>query len=469
MDSDAEGLGRARRAYLIAPAGFGKTYLIAETVTRHCDGQQLLLTHTHAGVRAMREKLAAMGCPPARYRVETLSGWALRFTTAYPSLAGLHCPKPASGVDWQQIYIGATALLDSKAIRHVIEVSYAGIFVDEYQDCTKSQHQLVVRLADIVPCRLLGDPLQGIFDFEDEPLDWTVDVGSQFEKLPQLQTPYRWRKKNEPLGAWLTGVRERLQIGEPVDLQQAPSGVYWRAQSPQAQREVCFASARLAGSVAAIHAGNMGGPCQSLARCLRGIYQSMEPIECADLYTWADKIESSTGGKRAAQLIDFAGTCLAGVKGEFKTIRRRLLDPPTKYAAPLRKYLDAVAALESVATSTSLAPVAAALGKIRAIPSTRMFRSELWESLLLSLNEFKAGEYSSLVDAAWVVRDRVRRYGRAAEARTVSRTLLIKGLEYDHAIVLDADKLDTKQLYVALTRGSRSLTVLAAEPIIQPA
>jgi DNA helicase IV len=35
----------------------------------------------------------------------------------------------------------------------------------------------------------------------------------------------------------------------------------------------------------------------------------------------------------------------------------------------------------------------------------------------------------------------------------VSRPTLIKGLEYDHAIVLDAGRHDPTSLYVALTRG----------------
>ena len=56
----------------------------------------------------------------------------------------------------------------------------------------------------------------------------------------------------------------------------------------------------------------------------------------------------------------------------------------------------------------------------------------------------------------------------AATRGTVSRTLLVKGLEYDHAIVLDADKLDTKQLYVALTRGSHRLTILSRQPVLRP-
>lgn len=39
----------------------------------------------------------------------------------------------------------------------------------------------------------------------------------------------------------------------------------------------------------------------------------------------------------------------------------------------------------------------------------------------------------------------------------------MKGLEYDHAVILDADTLDAKDLYVALTRGSKTLTIIGTE------
>jgi DNA helicase-2/ATP-dependent DNA helicase PcrA len=50
----------------------------------------------------------------------------------------------------------------------------------------------------------------------------------------------------------------------------------------------------------------------------------------------------------------------------------------------------------------------------------------------------------------------------------VSRTVLVKGLEFDHALVLDADSMDAQNLYVAMTRGSRSLTVLSKRPVLCP-
>lgn len=79
----------------------------------------------------------------------------------------------------------------------------------------------------------------------------------------------------------------------------------------------------------------------------------------------------------------------------------------------------------------------------------------------------KSKDNISLQKTAWIMRDKGRVWGRTVDRRTVSRTLLIKGLEFDHAIVLNADELDAKELYVALTRGSKSLTVFSSNPIVQ--
>ena len=43
-------------AAIIAPAGHGKTEMISDIV-RYADGKQLLLTHTHAGVDAIKNRL----------------------------------------------------------------------------------------------------------------------------------------------------------------------------------------------------------------------------------------------------------------------------------------------------------------------------------------------------------------------------------------------------------------------------
>jgi DNA helicase-2/ATP-dependent DNA helicase PcrA len=61
-----------------------------------------------------------------------------------------------------------------------------------------------------------------------------------------------------------------------------------------------------------------------------------------------------------------------------------------------------------------------------------------------------------------------RRRGRPVGRRLIGTTLLVKGLEFDHAIILDAASLSRNELYVALTRGAKSLTIVSTTPTLHP-
>jgi hypothetical protein len=79
-------------------------------------------------------------------------------------------------------------------------------------------------------------------------------------------------------------------------------------------------------------------------------------------------------------------------------------------------------------------------------------RAELFENMIESLRRAQIGDSPNIEEVAIMVRNRVLRKGRWLGRFTVSRTLLLKGLQFDHAIVLDAGALDTNYLYVAPTR-----------------
>jgi hypothetical protein len=53
--------------------------------------------------------------------------------------------------------------------------------------------------------------------------------------------------------------------------------------------------------------------------------------------------------------------------------------------------------------------------------------------------------------------------------KLIGTTLLVKGLEFQHAIVLDAASLTRNELYVALTRGSKSLKIISSRKQLCPA
>jgi len=193
MDERAREFASKPRALVVAAAGCGKTELIAKAVAISPSERQLVLTHTHAGVRALRERLKKMGVSPKACRVETIDGFALRYAAAFPRISACTVPEPSEGCDWVSVRESCRRAFDNRHIRHVFTQSYTGFYVDEYQDCTVSQHRLVLQLARLRPCRIVGDPLQAVFGFDcSDPLpDWNKDVTPQFERLADLVEPHR--------------------------------------------------------------------------------------------------------------------------------------------------------------------------------------------------------------------------------------------------------------------------------------
>lgn len=460
-------LSEADRAFVVAAAGCGKTEVIAQAVGLSRSGRQLVLTHTHAGVWALRRRLHKLGVPRKQYDVETIAGWALRYAGSYPQLGGLLTTEPV-GQQWDDVYGAAITLLGVPAIRRVISASYAGVYVDEYQDCPTIQHTLVLALAEILPCRVLGDPMQGIFDFNGQTLvDWDADVQPHFERLPDLVTPWRWRGEdsNAALGDWLVGVRANLEQGQPIDLSGAP--VVYIQQAERAQQQACWDQLKFKGdSVVAIRQWPQN--CHAIARELRGNYTSMEEMDCKDLLKASKAIEAATGPERVLRVLAFGQDCITGVSeltaSLQSTLRRGAIPKITARCPHPALYADAVV----LASTGEMHHALAILAHLEANTGAFVFRRELLREMRRALKSHSKGGYSSLHDAAWAVRNITRQLGRHEERRSVSRTLLIKGLEFDRSVILDADELDAKNLYVALTRGRKALVVVARQPRLSP-
>lgn len=455
-------LASARRGFVVAAAGCGKTDAIAAAVASTAEGRQLVLTHTHAGVKALRQRLQKYKAPKGQYHVDTIAGWALGYAAHYPILSGFKETEPTAA-SWNFVYDAAARVLDSTAVRRVVTESYAGVYVDEYQDCTIGQHRLVLRIADLLPCRVLGDPLQAIFDFDREPpINWAADVEESFERLPELVYPWRWTPTNPDLGRRLTEIRTALLAGDEIDVGVPP--IAWRPISPGADRRACLDVARLTGSVLAIH--KWPASCHALARNLKGRFTSMEQMESPDLMKWAAVIDRAKGAPRALRVIEFSAQCMTLVGTALAGVRGRLAQGQLPDANRAKTHRAVVQALLDVAGRDSLEPVLTAFTEIERMPGRVMYRRELWREMQRAVQLQIRTPECSLADAAWRVRNRTRQGGRAVEHRTVSRTLLVKGLEFDHVIVLNAGDHDMRNLYVAMTRAARSLTVLSESPRI---
>ena len=206
-----------KRSLLIAPAGHGKTTAIAECLLQcPSDTCQLILTHTHAGLASLRTKLNLHQVSPKKYHLDTISGFAQRYVFGF--LGSCSLPEESNKLYFSKVIERCTELLCSEVVQTIVMQSYAGVFVDEYQDCTVAQHNMIEILSKNLPLHILGDPLQGIFSFGSQELvDFDSDL-SCYQKFETLTHPWRWHDINECLGETIYTIRTSLEKSLPISL-----------------------------------------------------------------------------------------------------------------------------------------------------------------------------------------------------------------------------------------------------------
>src|SRR5690606_30321935 len=98
MDHVEIDLRAIERGTVTAPAGCGKTQLIAHALARHRGNKPILvLTPTNAGVAALRVRLDRAGVPASAYRLSTIDGWAIRLISTFPGRSAPRSGDSAAG------------------------------------------------------------------------------------------------------------------------------------------------------------------------------------------------------------------------------------------------------------------------------------------------------------------------------------------------------------------------------------
>ena len=458
----ARNFAKCNRGLVVAPAGFGKTHLIAESLG-YVSGKELILTHTHAGVDALRTKLTSFGVSSSKYRVTTIDSLALCYAKAFPHLAGWKGSYPSGNEEWYELRVASSRLFRCRAPRRVLRASYDGIFVDEYQDCCGTQHEMIKSIAEALPCRVVGDPLQAIYRalHGNDVMKWSV-VKSMFPIVDVLNVPYRWQEKNPKLGEWLGDVRSRLEKGSEVEFANAYGTVNWTPSADMQQRiAACYGMFDKVGVVAIC---DWPARCAEIAGKTRNHFSVLESVECHDLLRFAEDMENSQGLKRVLCVIDFAERCFTGMSLLADLHKRLKIGKAYRPRSPDKVCLWNT--MKTVKESVDLGAVENMMSAIERLSTKHFYkRRELWCEMKRTLQGYDSGSERSLREVAWVRRDAARRNGRNIFSRwTIATPLLIKGLEFDHAILLDTIQMKSaEELYVALTRGSTSLTILCSE------
>ena len=460
------------RGSVSAPAGCGKTQVVAASLGRYGGNKPvLILTHTNAGVMALRTRLTRAGVRPAAYRLATLDGWAIRLIATFPMRSGhdskildLHRPKS----DYPAIRHAAAQLLQSGHLSDVLASSYDRLLVDEYQDCLRIQHVIIGLTAQVLPTCVLGDPLQAIFGFAGKLVHWENDVEATFPPAGRLSTPWRWINAGETeFGKWLLAARDSLLAGQPIDLRAAPANVDWvqlDGKNDQGKRLAACRTKPLSpdGGVLII-AGSMDKFGQ---RRFAGDTPGAVTVEAVDL---ADLVSLARGfdledPDALERLATFADEVMIDAGADDMVSHVRSHDPVNQASS----LSDATRAGLAFISRPSYRAAVDVLVELNKQGGVRVHRPTVLSCCLTALNASDGAVPGSFLEAALRSREEHRSRGRPLAKRAVGSTLLLKGLETESVVVLDPKEMDAKHLYVALTRGSRKLVICSASPILNP-
>lgn len=462
-----------QRGSVTAPAGCGKTQLIADALRSHPGGRPfLVLTHTNAGVAALRARLKRAGVPSSAYRLSTIDGFSMRLIAKFPARSG-HAPQllelrnPSS--DYPAIRVAARHLLEAGHVSQAIASTYARLLVDEYQDCSLIQHAIVSALAESLPTCVLGDPLQAIFGFGGNQLvHWEGHVEARFPAAGVLATPWRWRLVDaENLGQWLLSLRPSLSAGHAIDLRNAPSEVRWIQLIPgnEVQQRLVAARTNAPGSEGTVlvigDSMNVQGRHQVTSQTPGAM--AVEAVDLRDLVNFARRFDLHAPDA-LQNLAEFSSAVMTGVGASNLVTRVGSLRSGRARTAPTPVEWSAV----TFDTERTMPRALQLLNTLADHAGNRVYRPEILHCCRHAMQTVINGGQDFL-SAALQARERNRHLGRSIPRRSVGSTLLLKGLEADIAVVLQPETMTAQNLYVAFTRGARGLVVCSQTPILNAA
>ena len=454
---------------VVLPAGCGKTELIAAMASLNPSDAKpiLVLTHTNAGVDVIRKRFDKYGVIPRQARVLTLDTWAKHFNDHFP-LLGEKSGVTNNPEDWQVVRKRADSVLASRHIGDIIAATYSKVLVDEYQDCSPTQHVMIERMSNYLPVGVLGDPLQGIFDFGEGVVAW-ADVEASFPAKTVPITPHRWSVKNPELGEWLLSIRPNLVAGGVIDLSNVGSFMQWRRSTADLSAEIgqCFQSHRDSIEtefvVTLLPQANQG---HHLARRLAGTYNVAEEIQCKVLEPLMRGLDESNGAIVASETIKLVKACYTGCPSalDARLIQDYARGNPRAYRSN-NSFAEIYDSLNNLILDPTPIKTKAAFKLIES-RCGQLFRREAWFTAMAVFRDLELSNSGSAISALREIRNRGRFGNRYISRRSVSRTLLVKGQEYDRCIIVAAHNMSARNLYVALSRGIENVIIFSEQPQI---
>jgi hypothetical protein len=362
-----------------------------------------------------------------------------------------------------------------------------------------------MKISDYLPTRIVGDPLQGIFEFQEELVCFEKNL-SNFIRFSDLSTPHRWYKKgnNSKLGELIKSFRDPLLKGEQINIEMNKEANFYvfpvsdgdidDRESVYRKKLVSLISNKMSNPdfknlliIVPEYYDNTsgkivkrGGVTERISILSKVDYSSsvvpLEAIDDKSFYSIAKDIDSCLSSLNSTRIpIKKIHTILSKLftkTGAANTKNKGLNDwfknnsVPNDFSVKKKKgdNIKAAIELEEVLTrlirfpepSRFLALVNYVMNKLKLRP---IRRRDLVYSTRKCLQE-SSSTGNTIYKSMLEYKNIIRRVGRKVDGKCIGTTLLTKGLEFDTVVIVDAHKFECpKHLYVALTRCCKNLII----------
>ncbi len=455
---------------VIAPAGYGKTQFIAECIKYTYErnkGKQLILTHTHAGVASIKSKLLKQGVRPSAYNVETICGYAQKYVLGFMA----NQVPEQKAVGFHDIIIEkATELFSKRPIIGIIKKTYTGIFIDEYQDCTLKQHNMLMKLKDFIPMHVLGDPLQGIFEFREQLVEFNECLCDFSDEAGTLEIPWRWRSTNSnnlELGESIKEIRRHIEVDSIIDLSVDRPGITFIRTSGGVYEDTLYKRSllRLANTYDNILIiDNRQIKQRQKLRNSLGLqrFQLIESIDDRDFYNISAKLDDLCTSERQFSL--FKEICESFIFNKTDIanwfnatgLKCKRSQSDIEKCNLLKSHIEKLQ--NNCIDKQSLHYI---VKFMKDELKLKYQRPELLNAIIKAVKDAAISDMS-ICDSMYAYKNKIRQAGRSLHSKCIGSTLLTKGLEFDNVIVLDAQTMDCKNFYVAISRACKTLTIFSS-------
>jgi hypothetical protein len=294
--------------------------------------------------------------------------------------------------------------------------------------------------------------------------DWQNQILTYFPLISELTTPWRWiNADNEELGEWVLFCRGQLSSRQSIDLNNSPPSVKWLNLTGNPQSDLQLKS-RAQYNIRNNQRGDsllvIG---DSMRSALRHQFASqnigidvVEPVDLRDLVAFADCLDTQTREVLLTSLLNTFSNLATGMGVSTWSTRMRSILSNTHRRAP--SALEA--ALADYVTTKEIEKLKKLLTEIQVSSDVRVYRVAAFKAFAYAVDLVLSDQNLTLKKAMELTRERTRHRGDGRVPHTaIGSTLLLKGLETDHCLILDAQHMNQQNLYVALSRGAKSVTV----------